>query len=143
MGAVTSCCLKRCAACGAERDPFKDGSDYTLRFKITDGYRIAPHWHRTDENVTVLRGMLGPGWATNSIQRPGKSLHAGGFLCMPEGNASLRLGKGPSIFRFTGSARSHHLRESGRRSSQPALDTATKLKLSDGAEHGHFNKPTR
>jgi len=42
-------------------DPFKDGAAYTLRLKMPDGYRIGPHWHPTDENVTVLSGTLGAG----------------------------------------------------------------------------------
>src|ERR1700738_1953832 len=42
-------------------DPFKDGDAYTLRLKMPDGYRVAPHWHPTDENITVLSGTLGAG----------------------------------------------------------------------------------
>jgi hypothetical protein len=42
-------------------DPFKDGSSYTLRLKMPDGYKIPPHWHPMDENVTVLSGTLGAG----------------------------------------------------------------------------------
>ena len=29
-------------------DPFKDGSSYTLRLKMPDGYKIPPHWHPTE-----------------------------------------------------------------------------------------------
>jgi len=42
-----------------EGDPFKDDSLYTLRLKMPDGYKIPPHWHPTDENLTVLSGTLG------------------------------------------------------------------------------------
>jgi len=42
-----------------EADPFKNGSLYTLRLKMPDGYKIPPHWHPTDENLTVLSGTLG------------------------------------------------------------------------------------
>ena len=36
---------------------------FALRFKMPDGYRIAPHWHSQDEELTVLAGtlMLGVG----------------------------------------------------------------------------------
>ena len=33
----------------------------TLRLKIPAGYRIPPHWHPTDEHVTVISGSLGLG----------------------------------------------------------------------------------
>jgi len=42
-----------------EGEPLKDGSLYTLRLKMPDGYKIPPHWHPTDENLTVLSGTLG------------------------------------------------------------------------------------
>src|SRR5438128_1889455 len=52
---------KRAQATVLNGDPFKDGAPYTLRLKMPDGYRIGPHWHPTDENVTVLSGTLGAG----------------------------------------------------------------------------------
>src|SRR5689334_15934045 len=38
-------------------DPGKAGP-YVLRAKLPDGYKIPPHWHPTDENVTVLKGTF-------------------------------------------------------------------------------------
>ncbi|MBU6510291.1 MAG: cupin domain-containing protein, partial [Gammaproteobacteria bacterium] len=32
-----------------------------LRLKMPAGYRIPPHWHPTDERVTVISGTLGIG----------------------------------------------------------------------------------
>ena len=49
-------------------DPFKDGSFYTLRLKMPDGYKIPPHWHPTDENVTVLTALSAQAWGTNLIR---------------------------------------------------------------------------
>src|SRR5262245_2947791 len=31
---------------------------YVLRAKLPDGYKVPPHWHGTDENVTVIKGTL-------------------------------------------------------------------------------------
>src|SRR5919201_2269632 len=31
---------------------------FVFRFKMPDGYKIMPHWHPTQENVTVLSGEL-------------------------------------------------------------------------------------
>jgi hypothetical protein len=38
-------------------DPMKAGP-YTLRLKVPDGYKIKPHWHSKDEQLTVLTGMM-------------------------------------------------------------------------------------
>lgn len=40
---------------------FASSGSYTLRLKMLAGYKIPPHWHPTDENVTVLSGTLGAG----------------------------------------------------------------------------------
>ena len=41
-----------------EGDPTAQTGDYTVRLKMPDGYRIAPHWHPLRENVTVISGTL-------------------------------------------------------------------------------------
>lgn len=35
-------------------DPSKPGAPYVFRSKLPDGYKSPPHWHPTDENVTLL-----------------------------------------------------------------------------------------
>ncbi|MFZ0211200.1 MAG: cupin domain-containing protein [Candidatus Acidiferrales bacterium] len=41
-----------------EGNPSATSGDYTIRLKMPDGYRIAPHWHPQRENVTVISGTL-------------------------------------------------------------------------------------
>jgi len=41
-----------------EGNPMADTGDYTVRVRMPDGYKIAPHWHPKRENVTVLSGSL-------------------------------------------------------------------------------------
>jgi len=41
-----------------EGDPSASSGDYTVRLKMPDGYRIAPHWHPQRENVTVISGTF-------------------------------------------------------------------------------------
>ncbi len=41
-----------------EGNPAGTTGDYTVRLKMPDGYRIAPHWHPKRENVTVISGTL-------------------------------------------------------------------------------------
>jgi hypothetical protein len=83
-------------------DPFKDGSPYTLRLKMPDGYRIAPHWHPTDENVTVISGTLGAGMGDKFDRTAGKLLKPGGFVCMPKEMHHYAWAKGPTIVQVHG-----------------------------------------
>src|SRR5215470_2721320 len=41
-------------------DPSKPGL-FVMRLKMPAGYKIAPHWHPTDEHVTVLSGTFAMG----------------------------------------------------------------------------------
>jgi hypothetical protein len=41
-----------------EGDPGASSGDYTVRLKMPDGYKIAPHWHPQRENVTVISGTF-------------------------------------------------------------------------------------
>src|SRR4030081_3119096 len=41
-----------------EGNPMESSGDYTVRLKMPDGYKIAPHWHPKRENVTVISGTF-------------------------------------------------------------------------------------
>jgi len=41
-----------------EGDPTASSGDFTIRLKLPAGYKIAPHWHPTRENVTVISGTF-------------------------------------------------------------------------------------
>jgi quercetin dioxygenase-like cupin family protein len=41
-----------------EGDPTAPTGDFTIRLKMPDGFRIAPHWHPNRENVTIISGTL-------------------------------------------------------------------------------------
>lgn len=41
-----------------EGDPSASSGDFTVRLKMPDGYKIAPHWHPKRENVTVISGSF-------------------------------------------------------------------------------------
>ena len=55
----------------------------SVRLKLPAGYRIAAHWHPTDEQVTVLSGSLTIGMGDKLNERKGQTLHAGGFGITP------------------------------------------------------------
>lgn len=41
-----------------EGNPMASTGDYTIRLKMPDGYKVAPHTHPYRENVTVISGTL-------------------------------------------------------------------------------------
>jgi hypothetical protein len=41
-----------------EGNPGATIGDFTVRLKMPNGYRIAPHWHPQRENVTVISGTF-------------------------------------------------------------------------------------
>ena len=63
-------------------DPSKAGP-FVVRLKMPAGYKIAPHWHPTDEHVTVISGTFGLGMGEKFDVKALKSLAAGGYGLMP------------------------------------------------------------
>jgi ketosteroid isomerase-like protein len=54
---------------------------YAIRLQLPAGYRIAPHWHPTDEHVTVLAGTFGLGMGDTFGNV--KDLPAGSYALLP------------------------------------------------------------
>ena len=64
-------------------DPGKDGP-FVLRLLLPAGqYKIAPHWHTQDEQVTVIAGMLYIGLGDKFSKRAARALPRGGFHFLP------------------------------------------------------------
>jgi quercetin dioxygenase-like cupin family protein len=51
----------------------------TIRLKLPAGYRIPPHWHPTDEHVTVISGTFAIGMGDKIDKTRSKTLKAGGY----------------------------------------------------------------
>jgi len=62
-----------------EGNPLATSGDYTIRLKMPDGYRIAPHWHPKRENVTVISGTLKFGMGDRFDESTMTSFPAGSF----------------------------------------------------------------
>lgn len=54
-----------------------------LRVKMPAGYTVPPHWHPTDEHVTVLSGSLTLGMGDKIDEASAKTLTAGGYGVAP------------------------------------------------------------
>ena len=62
-----------------EGNPMASSGDYTVRLKMPDGYRIAPHWHPKRENVTVISGTFKVGMGDQFREGSMASFPAGSF----------------------------------------------------------------
>ncbi|HTS35414.1 MAG TPA: cupin domain-containing protein [Candidatus Solibacter sp.] len=62
-----------------EGDPTAASGDFTVRLKMPDGYKIAPHTHPYRENVTVLSGTLKVGMGDKWDDSKMMSFGAGSF----------------------------------------------------------------
>jgi hypothetical protein len=63
-------------------DPGQPGL-YTVRLKMPAGYKIMPHWHPTDEHVTVLSGTFALGMGDKFDRAAMTDLPAGGYALLP------------------------------------------------------------
>jgi hypothetical protein len=83
---------------------------YTLRLKLPDGYKVAPHWHPKREEVTVISGTLNVGMGDKFDAAKMKPFPAGSFAYMdPEmhhfvqtkGATEIQIhGRGPVKFNY-------------------------------------------
>src|SRR5262249_7474682 len=63
-------------------DPGKEGM-FVVRAKMPAGYKIMPHWHPTDEHVTVLSGTFALGMGDTVEAATMTKLPAGGYALLP------------------------------------------------------------
>jgi len=63
-------------------DPSQPGW-FTVRAKMPAGYTIPPHWHPTDEHLTVISGVLLVGMGDKLDAAVMEPVPAGGFTVMP------------------------------------------------------------
>lgn len=62
-------------------DPTKKGV-FTARLKMPSGYKIPPHWHSRDEQLTIVAGNLVLHMG-DTMEAPATTLAAGGFHFLP------------------------------------------------------------
>ena len=71
-------------AAGVVGDPTKEGG-YVVRLKFPAGFKVAPHVHPNDENVTVISGTFHIGFGDKFDESKGQAIKAGGFAIAPKG----------------------------------------------------------
>jgi len=67
---------------------------FTVRLRFPNGYKIAPHTHPTDENVTVISGNFRVGMGTTFDRASMMTLKSGGFVTAPANHAHFAVAEG-------------------------------------------------
>lgn len=87
-----------------EGNPAASTGDYTVRLKMPDGYRIAPHWHPQRENVTVISGTFKVGMGDTFDKDKMTSFPAGSFAYVDPDMHHYAMALGEVILQVHGSA---------------------------------------
>jgi hypothetical protein len=82
-------------------DPGKPGP-FTIRLKLSDGYRIMPHWHPTAENVTVLSGEFHVGMGDKFDESTMLTLTAQSLAVVPPHHNHYGMAKGETELQVSG-----------------------------------------
>jgi hypothetical protein len=85
-------------------DPMTPGRTYTLRISCTDGAKIAPHWHPTTENVTVIKGEVAVGIGSKWDDAALKDVPTSGFFWAAPQMRHFAECKGDTILQVHGVA---------------------------------------
>lgn len=76
-------------------DPTKTGL-FVVRLKLPAGQKVMPHWHPTDENLTVISGSFAVGMG-DKLETSAKGMPAGSFVRMPAKMHHYAMAKTDSV----------------------------------------------
>lgn len=82
-------------------DPSQAGP-FVIRLKVPAGYKVMPHWHPTDENVTVISGTFALGMGEKFDAATMKSLPAGGYALLPATMRHYAMAKTAAVVQVHG-----------------------------------------
>ncbi len=87
-----------------EGDPGASSGDYTVRLKMPDGYRIAPHWHPKRENVTVISGTFKVGMGDRFDESKMGNFPAGSFAYLDPDMHHYAMASGEVVVQVHGAS---------------------------------------
>ena len=82
-------------------DPGQAGL-YCVRLKMPAGYKIMPHWHPTDEHVTVLQGKFALGMGEKFDEASMTELPPGGYALLPAEMRHYAMAKTDAVVQVHG-----------------------------------------
>ena len=91
-----------CEVAGLNGDMSKKGSEYTVRLRVPDGWKIPPHFHPAEEHVTVIQGAFWMGMGDKFDEAALKEMPVGGFHAIPKRVHHYGMAKGQTIIQLHG-----------------------------------------
>jgi quercetin dioxygenase-like cupin family protein len=85
-----------------EGDPMAPSGDFTIRLKLPDGYRVAPHTHPNRENVTVISGTLKFGMGDQFDASKMTAFGAGSFAYLDPSMHHYAAASGETVIQIHG-----------------------------------------
>jgi ketosteroid isomerase-like protein/quercetin dioxygenase-like cupin family protein len=82
-------------------DPSQAGP-FVVRVQVPAGYKVPPHWHPGDENLTVLAGTIALGMGETWEDSKMQTLGIGGYAALPAQMRHYFLAKTASTFQVHG-----------------------------------------
>jgi quercetin dioxygenase-like cupin family protein len=83
-------------------DPDKEGEPFTIRFHGEDGAHVPPHWHPSDENITVLQGAFMVGVGEKYDEQQLKPMNVGSYMTMPKQMRHFARAQGETVIQAHG-----------------------------------------
>lgn len=82
-------------------DPGKDGP-FVARLMVPGNYRIAPHWHSRDEDLTVISGTLYLAEGDKVDTKNAHAMKVGAYHHLPAKTHHFAFSKGPAVVQING-----------------------------------------
>jgi quercetin dioxygenase-like cupin family protein len=93
--------IKGCDLAKVLGDPDADG-EFVIRIRCADGSKIPAHYHPTEENVTVLKGVFLVGMGETFDETKLQTMNVGNFISMPKEMRHFAASKGETIVQVHG-----------------------------------------
>ena len=94
--------IKGCEMAAVQGNPDADGSQFVVRFHCAAGSQIPAHWHPTDENLTILKGVFQVGMGDKFDQAKLLTMNVGDFASMPQEMRHFAFSKTDTITQVHG-----------------------------------------
>ena len=78
-------------------DPSVPDALFTIRSKLPDGYRIAPHTHPTDEHLTIISGTFEVGLGEKFDAQALQPLPVGSYAMMAKNSPHFARARGETV----------------------------------------------
>jgi quercetin dioxygenase-like cupin family protein len=83
-------------------NPASNGGLYTVRLMFPNGYKVMPHFHPADENITVLKGTFMMGIGDTFDEKALMPISEGGYMSMKKGTHHYAMAKGETVIQVHG-----------------------------------------